>query len=75
MQEARENEKKLRGERAQLEEEKKEIELTVQRKLDEERKATMVSNLLVVLCSEHSMASMWCFAEIIHAESLGKPTE
>ena len=36
--EARENEKKLRGERAQLEEEKKEIELTVQRKLDEERK-------------------------------------
>jgi len=35
---ARENEKKLRGERAQLEEEKKEIELTVQRKLDEERK-------------------------------------
>jgi len=36
--EARENEKKLRGERAQLEEEKKEIELTVQRKLDEEKK-------------------------------------
>lgn len=36
--ETRENEKKLRGERAQLEEEKKEIELTVQRKLDEERK-------------------------------------
>jgi hypothetical protein len=38
LQEARENEKKLRAERAQLEEEKKEIELTVQRKLDEERK-------------------------------------
>ena len=38
LQEARENEKKLRSERAQLEEEKKEIELTVQRKLDEERK-------------------------------------
>jgi hypothetical protein len=36
--EARENEKNLRSERAQLEEEKKEIELTVQRKLDEERK-------------------------------------
>ena len=28
---------------------------------------------VIVLCSEHSMASMWCFAEIIHAESLGKP--
>ena len=27
---------------------------------------------IVVLCSEHSMASDWCFAEITHAKSLGK---
>ncbi|MEM7582466.1 MAG: TIR domain-containing protein [Acidobacteriota bacterium] len=27
---------------------------------------------ILVLCSEHSMASDWCFAEITHAKSLGK---
>ena len=27
---------------------------------------------VIVLCSEHSMSSRWCFAEIIHAKSLGK---
>jgi WD40 repeat protein len=27
---------------------------------------------VIVLCSEHSMASRWCFAEITHARSLGK---
>ncbi len=27
---------------------------------------------VIVLCSEHSMASDWCFAEITHAKSLGK---
>jgi len=27
---------------------------------------------LIVLCSEHSMSSDWCFAEITHARSLGK---
>jgi WD40 repeat protein len=27
---------------------------------------------LIVLCSEHSMASRWCFAEITHAKALGK---
>lgn len=26
----------------------------------------------VVLCSEHSMTSHWCFAEITHAKALGK---
>jgi hypothetical protein len=26
-----------------------------------------------VLCSAHSMASPWCFAEITHARALGKP--
>ncbi len=26
----------------------------------------------IVLCSEHSMSSRWCFAEITHAKSLGK---
>jgi hypothetical protein len=52
--EARENEKKLRGERARLEEEKKEIELTVQRKLDEERK-TIEEKLLKKFSDEHFM--------------------
>ncbi|MCP3961961.1 MAG: TIR domain-containing protein [bacterium] len=28
---------------------------------------------VIVLCSEHSMASRWCFAEITHARSMGKP--
>lgn len=28
---------------------------------------------LLVLCSEHSMSSRWCFAEITHAKSMGKP--
>lgn len=28
---------------------------------------------VIVLCSEHSMSSDWCFAEITHARSLGKP--
>lgn len=28
---------------------------------------------LLVLCSEHSMNSKWCFAEITHAKALGKP--
>jgi len=27
---------------------------------------------MIVLCSEHTMASHWCFAEITHAKSLGK---
>lgn len=27
---------------------------------------------VIVLCSEHSMRSRWCFAEIAHARSLGK---
>ena len=27
---------------------------------------------ILVLCSEHSMASDWCFAEITHAKSMGK---
>jgi alpha-beta hydrolase superfamily lysophospholipase len=27
---------------------------------------------MIVLCSEHSMSSCWCFAEITHAKSLGK---
>jgi WD40 repeat protein len=27
---------------------------------------------VIVLCSEHSMASEWCFAEITHARALGK---
>ena len=27
---------------------------------------------VIVLCSEHSMSSRWCFAEITHAKSLGK---
>ncbi len=27
---------------------------------------------VIALCSEHSMASRWCFAEITHAKSLGK---
>lgn len=27
---------------------------------------------VVVLCSEHSMSSKWCFAEITHAKALGK---
>ncbi len=27
---------------------------------------------MIVLCSEHSMSSDWCFAEITHAKSLGK---
>ena len=26
----------------------------------------------IVLCSEHSMSSSWCFAEITHAKALGK---
>jgi hypothetical protein len=28
---------------------------------------------VIVLCSHISMASRWCFAEIIHAKALGKP--
>ena len=28
---------------------------------------------LIVLCSEHTMASRWCFAEITHAKAMGKP--
>lgn len=28
---------------------------------------------VIVLCSEHSMSSQWCFAEITHAKALGKP--
>lgn len=28
---------------------------------------------VILLCSENSMKSLWCFAEIIHSESLGKP--
>lgn len=27
---------------------------------------------VIVLCSEHSMASRWCFVEITHARALGK---
>lgn len=30
------------------------------------------SQAIIVLCSEHSMASDWCFAEITHAKSMGK---
>jgi hypothetical protein len=29
---------------------------------------------VIVLCSEHSMASRWCFVEITHARALGKHT-
>ena len=28
---------------------------------------------VLVLCSQHSMASRWCFMEITHARALGKP--
>ena len=28
---------------------------------------------VIVLCSEHFLASQWCFAEITHARALGKP--
>lgn len=28
---------------------------------------------VIVLCTEHSMSSKWCFAEIAHARALGKP--
>jgi hypothetical protein len=28
---------------------------------------------LIVLCSEHTMGSKWCFAEITHARAMGKP--
>ncbi len=28
---------------------------------------------VIVLCSEHAMASDWCFVEITHARALGKP--
>ncbi len=28
---------------------------------------------VILVCSEHSMSSRWCFAEITHARSLGKP--
>ncbi len=28
---------------------------------------------VIVLCSEHSMGSRWCFVEITHARSMGKP--
>ena len=28
---------------------------------------------VIVLCSEHSMTSRWCFMEITHARALGKP--
>jgi hypothetical protein len=31
-----------------------------------------VCRAVAVLCSEHSMASDWCFAEITHARALGK---
>lgn len=31
-----------------------------------------VCQAVIVLCSEHSMASSWCFAEITQARSLGK---
>jgi hypothetical protein len=31
-----------------------------------------VCQAVAVLCSEHSMASDWCFAEITHARALGK---
>jgi WD40 repeat protein len=30
------------------------------------------SRAVIVLCSRHSMASPWCFAEITHARALGK---
>jgi hypothetical protein len=30
------------------------------------------SRAVIVLCSQHSMASPWCFAEITHARALGK---
>jgi len=32
-----------------------------------------VCRAVIVLCSEHSMASQWCFAEVAHARALGKP--
>lgn len=28
---------------------------------------------MIVLCSEHTMSSRWCFAEITHAKAMGKP--
>jgi len=28
---------------------------------------------LIILCSEASMKSLWCFAEVTHAKSMGKP--
>ena len=28
---------------------------------------------IIILCSQASMASRWCFAEVIHARALGKP--
>ena len=28
---------------------------------------------VLILCSPHSMASRWCFAEITHAKAMGKP--
>ena len=31
-----------------------------------------VCRAVIVLCSEHSMASRWCFMEITHARALGK---
>src|SRR3954454_8650523 len=31
-----------------------------------------LSGAVVVLCSEHSMASRWCFVEIAQAKPLGK---
>jgi len=52
--EARENEKKLRGERAQLEEDRKELELSVQRQLDEERKL-LEEKLLKKFSDDHFM--------------------
>ena len=30
-------------------------------------------HVMIILCSEASMASHWCFAEVTHAKSLGKP--
>ena len=52
--EARENEKKLRGERAQFEEDKKEFELTLQRQLDDQRKI-LEEKLLKKFSDEHFM--------------------
>jgi len=52
--EARENEKKLRGERARFEEDKKEFELTLQRQLDDQRK-TLEEKLLKKFSDEHFM--------------------